>query len=343
MRAARLHEYTDDVADALVVETVEDPVVSRPDDVLVRIAGSGWCRTDHKVIQGAYAHAGSSLPQILGHEPAGTVAAVGDGVVDIAEGETVVVHGAITCGQCRACRLGDDFHCDRLEMPGITTDGAFAEYLVVPERSVVATDLDPVAAAPYADAGLTAYGAATAAADGLVPGDVAVVIGIGGVGEVAVQCLRELTPARVVAVDVRAAALERATAVGADHAVDADEDDPAALVDDLTGGRGAARVLDCAGTGETFAAGLDLLGARGVHHVVGYGGEAEVPLQAFVERELAVEGHLVGTVPELQELLWLAETGAVEVPVATHDLAAVGDVAAAMERGEVTGRAVLVP
>ena len=104
------------------------------------------------------------LPYILGHENAGWVEAVGDGVTTIKPGDAVIVHPVITCGLCQACRAGEDMHCVNLAFPGITQNGGFAEYLHTGERAIIKLPegLEPKAIAPYADAGITAYRAAQA-------------------------------------------------------------------------------------------------------------------------------------------------------------------------------------
>src|ERR1700757_247728 len=109
MKAARLHRYHE----ALRVEDVGEPKADGPFDVVVRIGGAGLCRTDIHIIEGQWAErSGAQLPYTLGHENAGWVHAIGPAVSNVAVGDTVIVHPFITCGFCRACRSGDDMHCE---------------------------------------------------------------------------------------------------------------------------------------------------------------------------------------------------------------------------------------
>src|SRR5919199_6201232 len=181
MKAARLHEYDENVSPgSLKVEQVEEPKIEDPSDVIVRIGGAGLCRTDIHVVEGQWKEiTGVELPYILGHENAGWVEEVGSAVTNVEVGDAVVVHPQATCGLCRACRAGDDMHCDNSFFPGLNTDGGMAEYLKTGARAVVKIDpkLQPADVAALADAGLTAYHAVKKAAPLLYPGTNCVVIG----------------------------------------------------------------------------------------------------------------------------------------------------------------------
>src|SRR5207342_1937492 len=165
-----------------------------PSDVLIRIGGAGVCATDLHALEGLMEPAGVSLPRVLGHENAGWVEDVGAGVTTVAKGDAVLVYPPYSCGLCLACRRGNDMHCARHEFTGLSVDGGFADYVVVPERSLVPLPdgVEPAEVAPHADAGLTAYHAVKRLAPLAVPGTTAVVIGVGGVGHIALQLVREL-------------------------------------------------------------------------------------------------------------------------------------------------------
>lgn len=183
----------------LEMAEVPAPEVTGPYDVIVRIGGAGVCRTDLHILEGQWAEkSGVELPYTIGHENAGWVHAVGSAVTNVSEGDKVIVHPLITCGLCRACRAGDDVHCENNRFPGIDTAGGYAEYLKTSARSVVRLDdsLEPADVAALADAGLTAYHAAAKAARRLRPGDRCVVIGAGGLGHIGIQVLGALTAAR---------------------------------------------------------------------------------------------------------------------------------------------------
>ena len=190
-------------------ELVDVPVPEPgPGEVLVRVSGAGLCHSDLHLMHWREGSMPYELPFTLGHEVAGTVAALGPGADGIEPGEPVLVYGPWGCGRCPACSVGAEHLCERPGRgrgAGLGRDGGLAEYLVVPSpRLTVPLDgLDPVAAAPLADAGLTPYHAVRRALGLLGPGATAVVIGAGGLGHVAVQLVKALSSARVVAVDRR--------------------------------------------------------------------------------------------------------------------------------------------
>ena len=115
MKAVRLHKFHS----APVIDEVPEPVITHPLDVIVKIGGAGVCRTDLHIIEGQWdAAMGTPLPYILGHENAGWVHEVGSAVTNVAVGDTVILHPTPTCGLCRACRAGDDMHCENSHLPG---------------------------------------------------------------------------------------------------------------------------------------------------------------------------------------------------------------------------------
>src|SRR3954469_12868537 len=221
MKAVRLHQYEE----LPKVEEVAEPKIIGPYDVIVRIGGAGLCRTDLHIIEGQWKEKmHPTLPYTLGHENAGWVQEIGSAVSNVAVGDTVIVHPLVTCGLCRACRAGDDVHCENNLFPGISVDGGFAELLKTSARSVVKLDpsLHPKDIAALADAGLTAYHAVKKAVSILHPGSRAVVIGAGGLGHIGIQCLKAMTPAEIIVVDPSERARALAGEIGADTTVAAD-------------------------------------------------------------------------------------------------------------------------
>lgn len=340
MRAALLREYH------TRLELVDHPTpqITRPDEVLVRLGGAGVCATDLHAIDGLMEPAGVSLPRVLGHENAGWVETAGELVSTVTPGDPVILYPPYSCGLCVPCRRGDDIHCVNHEFTGLSLDGGFADYVVVRERSVIRLPdgLAPAEVAPHADAGLTAYHAIRRMAHLMRPGTTAVVIGIGGVGHIAVQLARELGSSRVVAVDTESERLALARELGADEAVPGGEGAPAA-VRELTGGRGADVVFDFVGTDQTHAASLEMLARAGVLSVIGYGGNLPLASMALVVDEKSVVGDLVGSWTDLYELIQLHAAGRVTLRVETHPLDAINDVLDKLRDGGIIGRAVLVP
>ncbi|HEX6725020.1 MAG TPA: NAD(P)-dependent alcohol dehydrogenase [Gaiella sp.] len=319
------------------------PEVSASSDVLVRVGGAGVCATDLHAIDGLMEPAGVTLPLVLGHENAGWVEAVGPGVTTVAPGDAVLVYPPYSCGLCVACRRGNDMHCVRHQFTGLSVDGGFADYVLVTERSLVSlpAGVEPVEVAPHADAGLTAYHAVRRLAHLAVPGTTAVVIGVGGVGHIALQLVREMGSSAVIAIDTDERRRRFATELGADHVVEGG--DAVDAVRDLTGGRGADLVFDFVGTDDTHAGSAAMLARGGTYSVIGYGGTISIPSPALVVDEHAVVGNLVGTWIDLWELLQLHAAGRIVLQTEVHPLDDVNDVLAKLRDGDVNGRAVLVP
>ncbi|MCU4187402.1 NAD(P)-dependent alcohol dehydrogenase [Acidiferrimicrobium sp. IK] len=327
---------------------VEDPVPGH-DEVIVRIAGAGVCHSDlhllHDFDEGLTPW---SLPFTLGHENAGWIESLGDGVEGFSIGDPVAVYGAWGCGHCNNCDVGKENYCLRSAHlraggGGFGADGGQARLMRVPHarRLVPLGDLDPVVAAPLTDAGLTPYHAIKRSLALLVPGSTAVVIGAGGLGNMAVQILRATSPATVVAVDERPAALERSSASGA-LAV-ALPSEAQAAVSDHTGGRGADLVLDFVGADATMALGASLGRTLGQLTVVGIAGGA-LPVGFFtVPFELSVATTYWGTIPELREVIALAQSGRILPATEVYPLERAADAYRALSQGTLVGRAVIVP
>jgi propanol-preferring alcohol dehydrogenase len=346
MRAARLNEFTHDMANGLAIEDISRPTVSASDDMIIEVDGAGWCQTDNHIIEGMWEpYVGKPLPMTLGHENAGTVQAVGDEVTVVSPGDQVICHPVQTCGTCRPCRQGETMYCENSAFNGLTVDGGFAEELLTNERAVIPLPdgVDPADIAPHADAGITAYHAVKKAVDELNPGDTAVIIGVGGLGHIGLQCLDAMSAARIVAVDLKASARDLAADLGADVTLDPTSEDIAEEVGAVSDGVGAAQVLDFVGTDETTALAPDLCAAGGDHHIIGYGGHIHEPAQALVDGEFAYRGTLVGRYAELQELVALVERGDVDLHTSRYDLDEVNHVAEMLENREIDGRAVITP
>jgi D-arabinose 1-dehydrogenase-like Zn-dependent alcohol dehydrogenase len=346
MRAARLHEYTHEMGAALSIDEVPRPSADGPHDVVVEVEGAGWCQTDNHVIEGMWTdYVPQELPLTLGHENAGTVAEVGDDIEAVEPGESVLCHPVMTCGVCRPCRLGEDMYCENVAFPGLTHDGGFADYLLTNERAVVPLPdgVDPADIAPHADAGITAYHAVKKATAELNPGDAAVVIGVGGLGHIGIQCLDATSAADIVALDVKEEARTLAEELGADRTFDPRTHDVPAAIEDFTDGVGSQQILDFVGADETTELGPEIAAAGADHHVVGYGGHVHEPAQTLVDGEFGFRGTLVGRYAELQELVALVERGDVELRTSRYDLDVINTVAERLERGQIEGRAVITP
>lgn len=340
MKAARLHRYHD----PLTVEQIDEPRITGPHDVIVRMGGAGLCRTDLHVQEGQWAQkSGVELPYVLGHENAGWVQEVGAAVENVAVGDTVIAHPLVTCGLCRACRAGDDVHCENSVFPGISVDGGFAELLKTNARAVVKLDpaLHPRDIAALADAGLTAYHAVRKAAALLHPGTRVVLIGAGGLGHIGIQVLKALTPAEVIVLDPSEEALALAAETGADRTVHVDGGQVDAVLE-LTDGRGAEVVVDFVGEHGVIADGVAMLRQAGSYFVIGYGENVDVPTIDIISREINFIGNLVGSYNDLADLMTLTAQGRVTLHTSAYPLDAVNDAMADLDQGRLHGRGILV-
>jgi propanol-preferring alcohol dehydrogenase len=320
-----------------------------PGQVVVRVAGSGLYHTDFTVISRDKAHWGNEQPPFtLGHEVAGWIEEVGTGVTKFQPGDAVAVNPSwASCGRCHMCRSGEENHClyqKGIRAPGVGYNGGHAPYILVPEARFLVPigDLDPVQAAPLTDAGITTYSAIKPALPGIWPGSTAVVIGIGGLGIYAVQFLRLLTGARVVAVDSTEARLKLAREYGADDVVSSGPD-AAKQIRELSGGVGAAFVLDCVGINPTLATAVAALAWRGRLHMVGAGG-GSIPFDFFkMPPGAQLVTSLNGGSIALMEVVGLAALGRLKVLVDRYPLSAAKQAYDDFEHGRLIGRAVLMP
>ena len=341
MKAVRLHKFHS----APVVDDVPEPTITGPLDVIVKIGGAGVCRTDLHIIEGQWdAAMGTPLPYILGHENAGWVHEIGSAVSNMAVGDTVILHPTPTCGLCRACRAGDDMHCENSTFPGLSTDGGMAEYLLTSARACVKLDpaTRPEDVAALADAGITAYHAVRKALPLLYPGTTCVVIGAGGLGHIGVQCLAALTATRIIVVDRSPEALKLAADLGAAQTVVADGRQVDA-VKELTDGKGADVVLDFVAEQGAEMDGWTMTAPAGSYFVIGYGGTVTIPTLDIISTERNIVGNIVGTYNELAELMALAQAGRVTLHTKAYPLTAAPDALADLDAGRVRGRAILVP
>jgi len=342
VKAVRLHEFHS----APVVEEVADPKIAGPLDVIVKIGGAGVCRTDLHIILGQWAErTQTELPYTLGHENAGWVHEVGSDVTNVAVGDTVILHPAPSDGLCRACRAGDDMHCENSAFPGLANrDGGMAEYLLSTARACVKLDPStrPQDVAALADAGITAYHAVRKAIPLLYPGTTCVVIGAGGLGHIGIQCLAALTATRTIVVDRNPDALKLAEQLGADHTVVGDGGQVDA-VKDLTGGKGAHVVLDFVAEEGAEQDGFAMTREAGSYYVIGYGGTLHIPTLDIISTERNIIGNIVGTYNDLAELMALAEAGQVTLHTKAYPLDAAPEALADLDAGRVRGRAILVP
>ncbi|MFZ2174445.1 MAG: NAD(P)-dependent alcohol dehydrogenase [Rhodococcus sp. (in: high G+C Gram-positive bacteria)] len=322
-----------------------------PGQVLLKVTASGLCHSDIFVMDLPEEQYIYGLPLTLGHEGVGTVVALGPGATGVEEGQNVAVYGPWGCGTCATCAAGMENYCPRaadlgIAPPGLGNPGSMAEYMIVdsPRHLVPIGDLDPVTTAPLTDAGLTPYHAIKRFLPKLGAGSTAVVIGVGGLGHVAIQILRALSGAQVIGLDVNQAKLDLATAVGADHAFLSD----ASAVDavkDLTDGRGAELVIDCAGFQPTIDLAQQMVAVGGGLSIVGIGAGGAYAKVGFFMTPYEAETLVPywGYRQELFEVIELAKRGVFDIHTETFGIDEAPQAYARLREGTLEGRAVVVP
>jgi alcohol dehydrogenase, propanol-preferring len=341
MRAARLHR----AGEPPVLEEVPLPEPTGT-EVRIRVAGCGVCRTDLQLVAGTQVR--SRLPVTLGHEVAGWIDAWGPDARPLlqrghlASGAAVVVHGGWGCGECPDCRSGDEQRCVTGTAPGFQADGGYAEAMLVPHpRHLVGLGtLDPLRAAPLADAGVTPYRAVERASRWLEPGTRVLIIGFGGLGQFLLQYLRQLPELRIAVRELDPQKVAKATAAGADIGL---LDGDAALVRDGLGGSPAV-VFDVVGTDGTLSLAADLVAPDGLVMLVG---EAGGHIGLGFDRP-AVEAWITttawGSLDDLRAVVRLASRGALDWTVEPVPLADIATAHRRLAEGALTAtRLVLVP
>lgn len=329
---------------------VEKPTPG-PGEVLLKIAGAGACHSDVAVFHEFDSDPGGLMtpPFILGHENSGWVEAVGDGVAGFEKGDAYLCYGPIGCGRCPSCARGQDAYCDNpgevgYLSNGLGRDGGMAEYMTVPARNLVplGPDVDPVDAAPLADAGLTPYHAIKRVLPHLNHGgSTALVIGLGGLGQIAVQILRALTGATIYAADMKddaIAAAEKFGAVGVKSDAEA-----AAKIRELTGGRGVDAVFDFVGITPTLELSTATVAKRGAITVIGIAGGTFEWNFFKLPYEVNFSSTYWGTLEDLHEVVAMYRAGQI---VPTVERYAMDDALVAYEKlrdGKLSARAVVTP
>jgi propanol-preferring alcohol dehydrogenase len=334
-----------------VLEQTEVPVpVPGPGEVLLKVGAAGLCHTDLHILDAPVS--AFPVPLTLGHEIAGQVESVGTGVTGWRPGDRAAVFGLNFCGRCSACLDGRENQCRALGIGGIglTRDGGLADYVTVPAAQLLTAPagLSPSAVAPLTDAGLSPYHAIATARPALVPGSTCLVIGVGGLGHMAVQILRATTAATVIAVDTSADALKLAEHVGAHHAFTAGPD-TAERVRATAGPApgGVDVVIDCVGIDSTLELSRAVLARGGYLLLVGLGGGrlalSPAPGSRSFPSEANVRQSLWGTRNDLGQVLSLAEEGALTAEVQLFALEDAVSAYALLREGRLRGRAVVVP
>ena len=321
-------------------------------ELLLEVGAVGLCRSDLHVMDAGEGRFDYPLPLTLGHEVAGTVVEAGPAADPAWIGKSVVVQGIWSCRSCRNCLRGRENYCLRLAPHangrlapignGLGRPGGLAELMLVPSADVLVPigSLDHAEAAPLADAGLTAYHAIRTNADLIDENTVAVVIGIGGLGHLALQILREMGVSQIVAVDTRASSLALAQTLGALTA----HLTVAGAADAVTGLGGADLIFDFAGAPTTVEPAARLLAPGGRVVMVGSGGgRLTVGKDVGLVNGWEARAPFWGTRTDLAAVVDLAARGRLHAETETYPLSEAPDVYRLLRAGSIAGRAVIIP
>jgi alcohol dehydrogenase len=325
-----------DEGGAVSLQQVPNPEVTDAGDAVVRVTQTSICGSDLHLMHGALP---SKPPYVLGHEYVGVVTEVGAGVHGLAVGDRVVGPAAPWCGACAMCRNGQIQLCQRGGVFGSGPTfgglgGAMAEFLRVPHADTVlskipqgVTDEQALLLGDVISTGMTGVRHALAG-----PGGVLVVIGCGPVGLSAVHTARLFAPAEIIAVDRVPGRLRVAEQLGATRTIDASSEDVAAIVGELTGGRGADGVVEAVGLPVTIAQAVDLAGVGGRIAVVGItAGPVELPMPQMLFKNLTLWTGL-GDLGHLDMLLDQVARGVLDPSPMITDRVGLDDLVGAIDR-----------
>lgn len=339
MNAAILYTYNT----PLKLERVDIPQVG-PGEVLIRVRACGVCHTDLSLIEGN----ARNLPHSLGHEGAGDVVEIGEGVTNLKVGDRVCIFLRFVCGDCIYCRTGRDNLCaNMVGRFGFTVDGAYAEYAKAPARAIfkLPPNVGYEEGGVMADCVATVYRAIVRKGE-VKPTDNVMVQGVGGLGLSAIL-ISKLVGARVIAVDIMDEKLDFAKKLGADEVVNASREKVPEAVKRLTDGMGVDRVIDLVGTGNAVLTSLDSLAPSGRLVQVGHSMESlTVKVRQLMSREISIVGNSANTRQDLADTLALAGSAKLRIkPIITDEfrLPQVNEAIDKLRRHEILGRAVVKP
>ena len=332
-------------------QLTETPVPTPgPGQVLVEVAGNGLCHSDLTMMS-MPAEIGElidwHMPFTLGHEIGGRIAVIGSDVQGFDVGDAVALVSPSSCGVCNLCVRGRDSACPHgLKGRGYGRDGGLAQYAIAnaPRDVVRLGALDPRNAAPLTDAGATSYHGVRKVLHKLVPGSTAVVIGAGGLGAFAVQMLRAMSPATVIAVDTNPDRLAYVTELGAHHTVSGVDEATAGELRRVTNGEGATVVLDFVGIDRTIGVGVGAVQPYGTYGVIGSnGGTFKRPWYGGLPRDGEIIHFQGSSVSDAHDVVRLAEQGLIRSDADLFPLERVADAYDALHHGTLRGRAVVTP
>jgi len=350
----------------LNIEELREPK-PEADEVLIKVNSVGVCHSDLHILKG---HIPFPLPAVLGHEVAGTVTKVGNGVDNVQVGDRVVGPFILPCGKCGYCMHGQEDLCEKFynynRLKGVYYDGktrlftpsgepihmysmaAHAEYSVIPSTSVfkIPETLNHEKSAILGCAIMTAYGVCKNA--GLKAAETVAVFGVGGVGVNVVQIATKVFRADVIAIDLNDEKLEYAKNIGAIGTINPKKEDPVKSILDMTDGKGVDVAIEVIGLKDTINAAIKSVRSGGRAALVGLsskGSEASFEINSVVRRGVKIIGSY-GAKPriDLPEIISLARKGIINVDEAVsaeYKLEQINEAFEKLEKGGIMGRAII--
>ena len=321
--------------------------------VIMRISHCGVCHSDLHIQDGHFnlgdgkqldVRAGRDLPFTLGHEISGTIESAGTGAGKLDNSKRYAVYPWMGCGHCATCIDGDEHLCNTMHHLGINVDGGFATHVVVPHHRYLldVDDIDPALAGSYMCSGLTAFSALKKVSNHVKSDGVLMIVGLGGVGMMALQFARALYPtATILASDIDESKRQLALQSGAAHVFDPSDADARKQVFKTTGAVSAS--IDFVGAESSLNFAQSILKKGGLAVIAGLlGGKFSIPIPMFPMRVITLSGSFVGSLTEAKEMLDLVRSGAVSaIPVDQRPLAQANSALDDLRAGNVIGRIVL--
>lgn len=331
--------------------------------VLVKVKSVGVCHSDLHLWEGGYdlgdgefmkvTDRGVKYPVTPGHEIVGTVEDIGDGVSGISKGDEVLVFPWIGCGECPACKVGNENLCDTPKSLGVFQDGGYSDYALIPNSKYLAKldGVDPDAATSLACSGLTAYNAVKKA--NVNSPEFLMIIGAGGLGLMAIQIAKAITKAKIICIDNDDKKFDTAKKMGADFVVNTNVigslssgvGSPVEKIISISNGKGVDSVIDFVNAPPTVRTALGVIRKRGNIVLVGlFGGSLEMSLVTIPLKSITIQGAYTGNYNDMVELLDLARKGIINPVISKrYSLDEANTALEDLKARKIIGRAVINP
>jgi alcohol dehydrogenase, propanol-preferring len=331
--------------------------------VLLKVKSEGVCHSDLHLWEGGYdlgdgqflkvTDRGVKYPITPGHEIVGTIEEIGDSVSNVSVGDDVLVFPWMGCGECPACKVGNENLCDAPKSMGLFQNGGYSDYTLIPDSKYLAKldGVDPDAATSLACSGLTAYNSVKKA-NANSP-EFLVIIGAGGLGLMAIQIAKAITKAKIICIDNDDKKFDTAKKMGADYVVNTNvtgsiasgTGSPTEKIISICNGKGADSVIDFVNAPQTVRVGMGVLRKRGNLVLVGlFGGSLEISLVTIPLKSITIQGAYTGNFTDMVELLDLARKGVINPVISKrYSLDEANTALEDLKARKIIGRAVINP